>query len=60
MVKILSYIHRFVTDVILNMLKYRDHTVLLCINICRVPMKVFEHEADRLSAQTSPEEPGKC
>ena len=26
-----------------------------CINICRVPRKLFEHEAARSSAQTSPE-----
>ena len=25
-----------------------------------VPMKLFEHEAGRLSAQTSAEGPGKC
>ena len=31
-----------------------------CINICRVPRKLFEHEADRPSIQTSPEGPGKC
>ena len=34
--------------------------VFSCINICRVPRKVFEHEVDRPSAQTSPEGPGKC
>ena len=34
--------------------------VFSCINICRVPRKVFEYEAVRLSAQTSPEGPGKC
>ena len=27
------------------------------INICRVPRKVFDHEADRPSAQISPEGP---
>ena len=34
--------------------------VFSCINICRVPRKVFQHEVDRPSAQTSPEGPGKC
>ena len=29
--------------------------VFLCINICKVPTKLFEHEAARLSAQTSHE-----
>ena len=28
-----------------------------CIIICRVPGKVFEHEADTPSAQTSPRDP---
>ena len=31
-----------------------------CNNICWVPRKVFELEADRLSAQTSPKGPSKC
>ena len=31
-----------------------------CINICRVPRKLFEHEAARPSVQTSSEGPGKC
>ena len=34
--------------------------VFSCINICWVPRKLFEHEAIRLSAQTSPEGPDKC
>ena len=34
--------------------------VFSCINICRVPRKLFEHEAVRPSVQTSPEGPGKC
>ena len=29
--------------------------VFSCINICRVPRKLFEHKATRSSAQTSPE-----
>ena len=31
-----------------------------CINICRVPRKLFEHEEARPSAQTSSDGPGKC
>ena len=31
-----------------------------CINICRVPRMLFEHEADRPSVQTFCEGPGKC
>ena len=43
----------------------RRHTigithVFLCINICLVLRKLFEHEAKRPSIQTSPEGPGKC
>ena len=34
--------------------------VFSCINICRVPRKLFEHKANSLSVQTSPEGPGKC
>ena len=34
--------------------------VFSCINICLVPRKLFEHEANRLSVQTSSEVPGKC
>ena len=34
--------------------------VFSCINICWVPRKMFEHEADMPSAQTSPEGPSKC
>ena len=34
--------------------------VFSCINICRVPRKLFEHEAVRPSVQTSSESPGKC
>ena len=34
--------------------------VFSCINICRVPRMLFEHEADRPSIQTSSEGPGKC
>ena len=30
-----------------------------CINICRVPRKLFEHEAARPSVQISSEGPGK-
>ena len=30
------------------------------INICWFPRKVFEHEANRPSAQKSPKGPGKC
>ena len=36
------------------------NTFFSCINICRVPRKMFEHEANRPSLQTSPEGPGKC
>ena len=32
--------------------------VFSCINICRVPRKLFEHEAARPSVQTSSEGPG--
>ena len=39
---------------------YTDHTFFSCINICRVPRMLFEQEADRPSAQTSSEGPGKC
>ena len=28
--------------------EYRDHTCFSCINICRVPRMLLEHEADRL------------
>ena len=34
--------------------------VFSCINICRVPRKLFEHEAFRPSFQTSSEGPSKC
>ena len=34
--------------------------VFSCINICRVPRKLFEHEAFRPSFQTLSEGPGKC
>ena len=34
--------------------------VFLCINICRVPRKLFEYKADRPSVETSSEGPGKC
>ena len=34
--------------------------VFSCINMCRVPRMLFEHEADRSSVQTSSEGPGKC
>ena len=34
--------------------------VFSCINICRVPRKLFEHETVRQSVQTSSEGPGKC
>ena len=34
--------------------------VFSCINICWVRRKVFEHETDTLSAQTSPKGPSKC
>ena len=34
--------------------------VFSCINISPVPRKLFEHEADRRSAQTSPKGPDKC
>ena len=37
--------------------QYRDH---MFINICLVPRKLFVHEADRPSVQTSPEGFGKC
>ena len=33
--------------------------VFSCINICRVPRKLFEHKAVRPSVQTSSEGPGK-
>ena len=33
--------------------------VFSCINICRVPRKLFEHEAARPNVQTSTEGPGK-
>ena len=32
----------------------------LCINICLVPRKLFEHEAVGPSVQKSSEGPGKC
>ena len=31
-----------------------------CVNICRVPRKLFEHEAVRPSVQTTSEGPSKC
>ena len=31
--------------------------VFSCVNICRVPRMLFEHEADRPSVQTSSEDP---
>ena len=34
--------------------------VFSCINICRIPRKLFEHEAVRPSVQISSEGPGKC
>ena len=34
--------------------------VFSCINICWVLRKLFEHMADRPSAQSFPEGPGKC
>ena len=34
--------------------------VFSCTNICRVPRKLFEHEAVRPDVQTSSEGPGKC
>ena len=34
--------------------------VFSCISICRVPRKLFEHEAVMPSVQTSSEGPGKC
>ena len=34
--------------------------VFSCIYICRVPRKLFEHKAVRLSVQTSSAGPGKC
>ena len=34
--------------------------VFSCIDIRRVPRKLFEHEAVRPSVQTSSEGPGKC
>ena len=34
--------------------------VFSCINICRVPRKLSEHEAIRPSVQTPSEGPGKC
>ena len=34
--------------------------VFSCINICRVPEKLFEYEAARPSVKTSSEGPGKC
>ena len=34
--------------------------VFSCINICRLPRKLFENEAVRPSVQASPEGPGKC
>ena len=41
--------------------KNNDHTCLFhCFNTCRVARAMFEHKADRGSAQTSPEGPGKC
>ena len=43
-----------------NIGKYKDHKFFSCINICRVAMKLFEHEAFRLSVQTSSEGRGKC
>ena len=34
--------------------------VVSCINMCRVPRKLFEHETTRPNVQTSSEGPGKC
>ena len=34
--------------------------VFSCINVCQVPRKGFEHEADRPRAQTSPKGLDKC
>ena len=34
--------------------------VFSCVNICRVPRKLFEHKAVRPSVQTPSEGPGKC
>ena len=39
--------------------KNNDHTCLFhCINTCRVPRKMFEHEADRPRVQTASLGPG--
>ena len=38
----------------------RDHTCVFMHYHLPVPRKQIEHEADRPSAQTSPEGPGKC
>ena len=50
----------FVRIVCLSMCDYRITHVFLCINSCGVLRKLFEHEVDRPSIQTSPEGPGKC
>ena len=34
--------------------------VISCINICRIPRKLFEHKAVRLSVLASSEGPDKC
>ena len=44
-------------DVCMNI---RITHVFSCINICRVPRKLFEHEAARSSVQISSKGPGKC
>ena len=49
-------------DIILSLLLYIGWNigithVFLCINICRVPRMLFEHEADRPSVQHHPKDP---
>ena len=46
--------------IVIKMLSIGITHVFSCINICQVQRKLFEHEADRPSTQTSPEGPGKC
>ena len=42
-----------------SMQEYRDH-IFPCINICQVPRKLFEHEANRQSVKKSSDGPSKC
>ena len=58
--KMLLQAHDWKKEFILERYTIGITHVFSCINICGVQRKVFEHKADRPSAQTSPEGPGKC